>query len=96
MIRSELNVTIERLNIAVKSNLPNIFFSQSLTEIKPQLDNYQILDICRDIVQVIEAFLDEGNNNIDIRQDNIHNFLKVTLPYLIEAIVRRKTLRYLI
>ena len=76
--------TLKKLDIIVKQEVSNVFYG--VGEI-----GGQICAICSEINRAIDCFL--SNATVDLSDAIVVNFLKSTLPVLVEVFLRRSTLR---
>lgn len=85
-MNEELEQQLVHLQHLVNDGLGNIFMGKGRVGESSDV-------ICTEVFEIVEKFVDMKNVFIDLAKDIYMNFLKFTLPVLVETFLRRDTLR---
>ena len=81
-----------------KTSLPHIFHGIPENGTDPNGYNEStsktfIESLCHHFTEIVDSFANHDKDAVELRQDIGMSFLKETVPLLVEALLRRKTLR---
>ena len=82
----EMHDNLAYLEKIVNADLSVFFVDNSTLKIE------QISQLCNDLGEVVEVFL-ESSTSVDLSDNHSLQFLKYTLPVLVEILIRRKSAR---